>query len=169
MSILHKQALKLVYSNFSYWIISGILFSSLLVFLLSAREFLFFEPYFVFHLPVDWIPHFILIIIVAGLISLVTSLAIYQIRIIKANSRKTGTGIAGSIIGVGAGVCTSCGPIGFSIITTFGVAGATTLSFLYDYEIPIRLLAIGILIATYFMMIKGISGECKTSIRNKKA
>ena len=165
---MHKQALKLVYSNFSYWIISGIIFSSLLVFLLSAREFLFFEPYLVFHLPVEWIPHFVLIIIVAGLISLVTSLAIYQIRIIKASSRKTGTGIVGSIIGVGAGVCTSCGPIGFSIITTFGVAGATTLSFLYDYEIPIRVVAIGILIVTYFMMVKGISRECKINIDNNK-
>lgn len=158
---MHKQALKLVYSSVSYWIISGAVFACLLIVLLAAREFLFFEPFLIFHLPTEWIPHFVLIIAVAGLIGLVTSLAIYQIRIIKQNARKTGAGIVGSIIGIGAGVCTSCGPVGFSVITTFGVAGVTTLSFLYDYEIPIRLVAIGILVGTYFLMIRGISKECK--------
>ena len=58
----------------------------------------------------------------------------------------------------------SCGPIGVSIMTTFGIAGASTLSFLYDYEIPIRLVAIAILSVTYIMMIKGISRECKLSL-----
>ena len=164
---MHKQALKLVYSGITYWIISGIIFVCLLLFLLSAREFLFFEPFWAFHVPSDWIPQFVLILIVAGLISLVTSLAAYQIRMLKANSKKTGTGVIGSIIGIGAGVCTSCGPIGFSIITTFGVAGATTLSFLYEYEIPIRLAAIAILVATYFMLIKGITKDCKININKE--
>jgi len=162
---LHKQALKLVYSNPSYWIISASIFTALLVFLLSTREFLFFEPYLVFHLPIDWIPSFVLIIIVSGLIALVTSLAVFQLRIIKTNSRKTGTGVIGSIIGLGAGICTSCGPIGFGVISAFGVAGATTLSFLFDYEIPIRLVATGILIGTYFMMIKTITKECKIKMK----
>ncbi len=162
---LHKQALKLVYSNPSYWIISASIFTALLVFLLSAREFLFFEPYLVFHLPIDWIPSFVLIVIVSGLIALVTSLAVFQLRIIKTNSRKTGTGVIGSIIGLGAGICTSCGPIGLGVISAFGVAGATTLSFLFDYEIPIRLVATGILIGTYFMMIKHITKECKIKMK----
>ncbi|NOJ31933.1 MAG: hypothetical protein DA329_07350 [Candidatus Nitrosocosmicus sp.] len=135
--------------------------------MLSAREFLYFEPFWVFQLPIDWIPSFALIIVVAGLTSIVTSLAIYQVRMLKANSQKSGVGLVGSVFGVGAGVCTSCGPIGFSIITTFGVAGASTLSFLYDYEIPIRLGAIAILGATYFIMIKGITRECKLSINKK--
>jgi len=165
---LHKQTLKLVYSNISSWIISGSLFSVLLVFLLSAREFLFFEPYFVFQLPLDWIPSFILIIIVSVLIALVTSLAVFQIRAIKASSSKTGTGVIGSLIGVGAGVCTSCGPIGFSIISTLGVAGATSLSFLTEYEIPIRLAGIAILSGTYLVMIKGIAKGCKIDIKKNK-
>ncbi|KEQ55740.1 hypothetical protein AAA799N04_01877, partial [Marine Group I thaumarchaeote SCGC AAA799-N04] len=120
---MHKQTLKLVYSNISSWIISISLFSVLFVFMLYAREFLFFEPFFAFQLPVEWIPSFVLIIIVSGLIALVTSLAVFQMRTIKSNSRKTGTGIVGSAIGVGAGVCSSCGQIGFVIISTFGVAG----------------------------------------------
>ncbi|KAF6246241.1 hypothetical protein C6990_10190 [Nitrosopumilus sp. b3] len=164
--ILHKQTLKLVYSDISSWIISASLFSILFIFMLSARDFLFFEPFFAFQLPVDWILSFVLIIIVSGLVALVTSLAVFQMRTIKANSKKTGTGIVGSVIGVGAGICTSCGQIGFTIISTFGVAGATSLSFLTEYEIPIRLLAIAILSGTYFVMIKGITKGCKVNLNN---
>lgn len=164
---MHKKTIKLVYSNISSWIISGSLFTVLFVFMLYAREFLFFEPFFVFQLPVDWILSFILIIIVSGLIALVTSLAVFQMRTVKANSKKTGTGVVGSVIGVGAGVCSSCGQIGFAIISTFGVAGATSLSFLTVYEIPIRLLAIAILSGTYFVMIKGITKGCKVNLNDR--
>jgi len=158
---LHKQSLKLVYSNISSWIISASLFSVIFIFMLYAREFLFFEPFFAFQLPMDWILSFVLIIVVSGLIALVTSLAVFQMRVMKGTSKKTGTGMVGSAIGLGAGVCSSCGQIGFAIISTFGVAGATSLSFLTVYEIPIRLLAIAILSGTYFVMIKGITKGCK--------
>jgi hypothetical protein len=159
--LLHKQALKLVFSNPAYLIISGSIFTALFVLLLAAREFLFFEPYFVFQLPQEWIPSFILIIIISALIGLVTSMGIFQLRTLRANTKKMGTGFIGSLVGVGAGVCSSCGPVGFAVMSTFGVAGVSALSFLYDYEIPIRLAAIGILSATYFLMVKAISIECK--------
>lgn len=165
---MHKQTLKLVYSNISSWIISGSLFSVLFVFMLYARELLFFEPFFAFHLPTDSILSFVLITIVSGFIALVTSLAVFQMRTIKSNSKKTGSGIVGSVIGLGAGVCSSCGQIGFVIISTFGVAGATSLSFLTTYEIPIRLLAIAILSATYFVMIKGIAKGCKVNLNTSQ-
>ena len=164
---MHKETIKLVYSNISSWIISGSLFTVLFVFMLYAREFLFFEPFFAFQLPVDWVLSFVLIIIVSGLIALVTSLAVYQMRTVKVNSKKTGTGIVGSVIGVGAGVCSSCGQIGFAIISTLGVAGATSLSFLTVYEIPIRLLSIAILSGTYFVMVKGITKGCKVNLNNE--
>jgi len=166
---MHKQSLKLVFSNISSWVISGSLFAVLFVFMLYAREFLFFEPFFAFQLPVDWILSFVLIVIVSGLIALVTSLAVFQMRTVKANSKKTGTGIIGSVIGMGAGVCSSCGQIGFAIISTLGVAGATSLSFLTEYEIPIRLLAIAILFGTYHIMIKGITKGCNVNLNNVKS
>jgi len=162
---LHKESLKLVYSNVSSWIISGSLFSVLLIFMLYAREFLFFEPYFTFHLPMDWLASFILIILTSGLIAIVSSIAVFQLRTIKAKPR-TGTGVIGSLIGVSAGICTSCGQIGFTIISTLGVAGATTLSFLTVYEIPIRIVAIAMLSVTYFFMIKGIVKGCEIRIDN---
>lgn len=149
------------------WIISCSLFGVLLMFLSYAREFLFFEPYFVFYVTSYDIPSFVLIIITSGLIALVTSIAVFQIRIMKTNSKKTGTGVIGSVIGMGAGICTSCGQIGFTIISTFGVAGATSLSFLTEYEIPLRLVAIAILSGTYFLMIKGMARECRIRVDEK--
>lgn len=163
---MHKQILKLVYSNISSWMISVSLFSILFIFMLYAREFLFFEPYFIFHLPSDEILSFSLIFAVSGLVSLVTSLSVFQMRTVKFNSGKTGTGITGSVIGVGAGICSSCGQIGFSIISILGVTGAASLSFLTVYEIPIRLTAIVILSGTYFGMIKGLSKECTVNLKN---
>jgi hypothetical protein len=65
-----------------------------------------------------------------------------------------GTGLLGSVVGAGAGICTSCGPIGFAVLSIFGATAATTLSFLTIHEIPIRIVAIAILTGTYFLMVK---------------
>ena len=126
----------------------------MLVFLLHTRELLFFEPFFVFNVPQDSNLSFGLIIITAGLIALVISMATYKIKTVGASSKKMGTGILGSVIGAGAGVCTACGPVGFAFLSTFGATTATTLSFLTIHEIPIRIVAIAILIGTYFLMVK---------------
>ena len=121
----------------------------------------------IFYITAGDVPSFVLIIVTSGLIALVTSLAIFQIRIIKTTSRKTGTGVIGSVIGIGAGVCTSCGQIGFIIISTFGVAGATSLSFLTEYEIPLRIVAIVILSGTYLLMVRGMAKKCSIQVNQE--
>ena len=84
---------------------------------------------------------------------------IYRVKLIN-DTRKIGSSIFGTILGVSAGAC-SCGPIAFSIITTFGTAGSVASSFLTIYEIPIRLASIGILILVIFVTTKSLSHECK--------
>jgi hypothetical protein len=71
-----------------------------------------------------------------------------------------GGGVIGSIIGAVAGAC-SCGPVGFAIISTFGSVGATATAFLTNYEVPIRIIAIGILTVTYFTTVRSLKVECK--------
>jgi len=66
----------------------------------------------------------------------------------------------GTIIGASAGIC-SCGPIGFSIISTFGTVAGTATAFLTDYEIPLRLGSIGLLCIVYYTTSRSISMECK--------
>lgn len=84
---------------------------------------------------------------------------IFRVKLIS-DTKKIGGSIAGTIVGASAGAC-SCGPIGFSIITTFGTAGSVASSFLTNYEIPIRLISIGILVLVFFTTIKSLSLECK--------
>jgi len=150
---LHKESLKLVFSNPLYLILAGVIFSGMLVLLLHTKELLFFEPFFIFYLPQDSTLSFGLIIITAGLMALVISMATYRIKTIGA-STKMRSSLLGSVLGAGAGVCTACGPVGFVLLSTFGTTTATTLSFLSVHEIPIRIVAIAILIGAYFLMVK---------------
>ena len=87
------------------------------------------------------------------------SMNVYRVKLIK-ETKKIGSSIIGTIIGASAGAC-SCGPIAFSIITTFGTAGSIASSFLTVYEVPIRLTSIGILVIVIFVTTKSLSRECK--------
>ena len=75
--------------------------------------------------------------------AIVIPMNIYRIRTLQKSRSKIGGSIVGSIIGVSAGIC-SCGPIGFSIISTFGAVAGTATAFLTNYEIPLRLISLGI-------------------------
>ena len=84
---------------------------------------------------------------------------IFRIRQIK-KTNKIGVSLFGTIIGASAGAC-SCGPIGFSIITTFGTTGGIATAFLDMYEIPLRVISIGILIVVFFTSLKSLKNECE--------
>jgi len=67
--------------------------------------------------------------------------------------------VFGSFIGSVAGAC-SCGPVGFTVITTFGSVGVTALTFLTNFELPIRIGAIALLAFTYYTTVKSLKIEC---------
>ena len=154
------QTIKLVYSNFKYTLLASIIFVSMMIGLLILSEYIFLEPYVVAHLPSGSELGFVLIVILSALSALVIPMNIFRINVLKSSKQKMGGGIFGSIIGTAAGAC-SCGPIGFAVISTFGSVGATATAFLTNYEIPIRLIAIAILLVTYFTTIKSLKVECK--------
>ena len=154
------QTIKLVFSNIRYVILSFVIFIPMLIGLLIISEYIFLEPYVVSHLPSGTEFGFVLIVILTALSALVIPMNIFRINLLKTAKRKMSGGIFGSIIGAAAGAC-SCGPIGFAVISTFGSVGATATAFLTNYEIPIRLVAIGILAVTYFTTVKSLKIECK--------
>ena len=142
------QTIKLVFSNIRYIVLAGIIFVGLLVPLSIVSEYIFLEPYVIAYVPVDGLLGFILIVMVSFLSGLVLSMNVYRIKNFRhLPKRKMGGGIFGSIVGAIAGAC-SCGPIGFAVISTFGAAGGVATAFLTNYEIPIRLASIGILLFT---------------------
>ncbi len=157
---MHKEALHLVFSNKLYLALSVSIFGVLLVSLSIISEFIFFTPVLLFYVPVYEIADFSLIVIVAALSGVVISLSIYRIRMLGSSVRRSGTGFLGSIIGASAGAC-SCGSIGFAVVSAFGAAGGTLTAFLTNYEIPLRLISIAILVYAYYISVKGITTKCK--------
>ncbi len=157
------QAIKLVFSNFKYLLLTSAIFLSMLFGLLILSEYIFLEPYVVGHIPSGSEIGFILIVVLSALSALVIPMNIFRINILKSSKQKIGGGLFGSIIGAAAGAC-SCGPVGFAIISTFGSVGATATAFLTNYETPIRLVAIAILVITYFTTVKSLKIECKLNL-----
>ena len=103
---------------------------------------------------------FVLIVIVSGLAALVLPMNVYRIKNLRSSKKKMSGGLFGSFVGAAAGAC-SCGPIGFAVISTFGSVGGIATSFLTNYEIPIRIAAIGLLVFTYYTTIRSLKVECK--------
>ena len=123
-------------------------------------EFLFIEPFIIFHIIEDRTTSFVLLVSISLMSAIVIPMNVYRIRTLQTNTTKIGGGIVGSIIGASAGIC-SCGPIGFSIISTFGTVAGTATAFLTNYEIPLRLVSLGLLCLVYYTTAKSISIECK--------
>jgi len=123
-------------------------------------EFLFIEPFIIFHVIEDRIVSFALIASISLMSAIVIPMNIYRIRTLQNNMTKISGSVLGSIIGASAGIC-SCGPIGFSIISTFGTVAGTATAFLTNYEIPLRLVSLGLLCLVYYTTIRSISVECK--------
>jgi len=156
-----EQMIKLVFSNYRYIILATAIFVGMLIPLSIISEFIFLEPYVITYIPSDQALSFFLIVVLSALAGLVLSMNVYRINAFRNSpKKKMGGGIFGSIIGAAAGAC-SCGPIGFAVISTFGAAGGVATAFLSNYEIPIRLAAIGILALTYYTTTKSLAVECK--------
>lgn len=136
------------------------IFITMLFGLLVLSEYIFLEPYIIGHIAPGMELGFALIVILTTLSAVVIPMNIYRINILKKSKRKVTGSVFGSFIGSVAGIC-SCGPIGFAVFSTFGSVGATGLAFLTNYELPIRIVAIALLIVTYFTTIKSLEIECK--------
>ena len=156
------STVSIVFSNFRYVGLAIVIFVPMVLGLLIISEYVFLEPYVVSHIPKGTEFGFSLIVILSGLSALVIPMNVYRINILKTSKKKMGSGVFGSIVGAAAGAC-SCGPIGFAVISTFGSVGATASAFLTNFEIPIRLAAIALLIFTYYTTTKSLKIECKIS------
>ena len=131
----------------------------MLIGLLVISEYVFLDPYIIGHIPQGTELGLVLIVILSILSALVIPMNIYRINILKKSRGKMSGSVFSSFIGSVAGAC-SCGPIGFAVISTFGSVGATALSFLTNFELPIRVGAIGLLVFTYYTTVKSLKIEC---------
>ena len=126
----------LVFSDPRYVVVAAAIFVGMTIPLLIISEYVFLEPYVVAHLPGGTELGFVLILALSTLSGLVISMNIYRIHLLR-------------------------GPAGFAIISTFGSLGASASAFLTNYEIPIRLAAIGILGVSWWTTSRSLRSECQ--------
>ena len=153
------SVIKLVFSNYRYVVLSGIIFTAMFIPLSILSEYIFLEPYVVMYVAYDDVFRFSLVVIVSILSGLVLSMNVYRIKSLRNSRKKMSGGVLGSILGASAGAC-GCGPIGFAIISTLGSIGGIATAFLTNYEFPIRIASIAILILVYYTTSKSILTEC---------
>lgn len=148
-------ALKLVFSNKMYIAISIPIAILMFILLSYISEFIFFEPYFIIHVPTAYAASFISIIIISILSAIVITMNIFKLKAFRGV-----TGMTGSVIGVGAGAC-GCGPVGFSLISLLGTAGGTATAFLSNFELPLRFVSIAILLYAYYTTARSFRNNCR--------
>lgn len=125
-------------------------------------QLLFFSPFlnFYYPLPGDAIPGFILSIVTSALMGIIVAMNMYIIRDSRRGVNKSSL-FSGSFLGTASSMCASCSSVGFYLVTTFGAAGVATSSFLSNYQIPLRLIAIGFLIWAYYSAHRKITRSCR--------
>jgi hypothetical protein len=154
-------ALKLVYlSNPVLYIgISVIVFSTFWIIFNIFDQLLFFSPILYFYIPDDAQIGFVITNTSAALLGIVVSMNIYVIRTSKLRINRSSL-FTGSLLGIMSSACASCSSIGFLIISTFGGAGIIATGFLTNYQIPLRILSIAIMIWALYIVYNKITKSC---------
>lgn len=152
------RSFRMVFSNKAYVALAAAIAGSFWIVLATFDQLLFFSPVVVFYLPSDATITFTLSNIMAGTAGIVVSMNVYVLR----HSRlKLGTSLfSGSAAGVVSSACAGCSSFGFLLVTTFGGAGAAASTFLSVYQVPLRLISIGLLLWSYYSVHNRLTKSC---------
>lgn len=125
-------------------------------------EFYFISPYFAVYIDPSRLPVLLLDIAISVLSGLVLTLSIYEIREypdLKGSYRKTGVaGILGALV-AGACPCYYLIPLLAALGGAGGLLGALGLLF-FNYQIPIKLGSLGLLVFTSYTLERGLTAAC---------
>jgi len=158
MTELHKQALKMVFSNPRYLVLSIVIFVGMLLPLSMLQQYFFLEPNLTFYVGYTELFSFSLIVIISALTALVLSMGIFAVHLLRTRARKISPGVTGSVIGAATGAC-GCISMNLAIIPML-VPIAGVIAAIEIYAIPLRLISIAILGFSYYITVRGISSEC---------
>ena len=153
-------AFKIVYGSnpIIYIGLSVLVFVLFWIFFNVFDELLYFTPIFYFYIPDDAIVGFILSTASAILLGVVIPMNIYLLR--NSSIKLDKSLISSSFLTLITSVCASCSSIGFLIISTFGSAGIIATAFLTNYQIPLRLVSLGILVLALYTVCRRIVNSC---------
>ena len=149
---------KQVFHNKFYIFLASLIFTLFWIVFSVLGELLFFTPVFVFHLPSDAIPIFVLSNVISALMGIVLSMNVYVLKNTRVKMNKSS--FIGSSVGMAAGGCASCSSLGFILLTSFGTAGVAASTFLSVYQIPLLIGSIGILLWSYYSIHNKLTKSC---------
>jgi hypothetical protein len=161
-------SIKMVFtSNWVYIALAAAVSSIFWIIFSVFDQLLFFSPVFVFYLPDDAITGFILFTITSILLGVVVSMNVYVLR--HSSLRISVTSFfSGSALGVLSSTCASCSSIGFLLVSTFGGVGVTASAFLSNYQIPLRILSIALLVWALYSISNKLNISCTISNKQKE-
>jgi hypothetical protein len=151
-------AFKVTFSKPTYIAIAGAVFTVFWVVFNSFDQLLFFLPIITFYLPDDAIVGFILTNITSILMGILVAMNVYVIRNSKIKLDKSL--LSGSILGIASSACASCSSIGFLVISTFGGFGVVATDLLTNYQTPLRIASICILVWALYSVHNRITKSC---------
>ncbi|HEX5976363.1 MAG TPA: hypothetical protein VFY68_03750 [Nitrososphaeraceae archaeon] len=155
-------SLKLVFSHWAYITLAGTIAAIFWIIFNVFEQLLFFYPIIVFYLPEDAILGFILSSTTASILGMVVSMNIYVLRHSRDIKLMNATSFfSGSSIGILSSTCASCTSLSFLLASTLGGTGLTLSTILSNYQTPLRILSIMLLIwASYSVSIR-LNKGCK--------
>jgi len=156
---------KMVFSNWRYSLIAGGITSIFWIVFNDFDQLLFFSPIVVFYLPNDALVGFILSNITSILLGIVVSMNVYVLRHSKLKMSLTSF-FSGSTVSVLSSTCASCSSLGFLLVSTLGGAGIAVSTFLSNYQTPLRVLAIVLLIWAFYSISNKLTQNCQINYRS---
>lgn len=151
-------AFKMVFRRRLYIGLAAAVFVTFWIVFNVFDQLLFFSPVVTFYLPDDAITGFILTNTTSVLMGILVAMNVYVIRNSKLKLDKSL--FSGSVLGIASSTCASCSSIGFLVISTFGGFGIIATDFLTNYQTPLRIVSIGILLWALYSVLNRITMPC---------
>ena len=151
-------AFRMIFRNPFYIAIAAGVFVAFWILFNVFDQLLFFSPVVTFYLPDDAITGFIITNITSALMGVLVAMNVYVIRNTKVKLDKSL--FSGSILGIASITCASCSSIGSLLISTFGGFGIVATDLLTNYQTPLRLVSIAILLWALYSIHMKITKPC---------
>ena len=156
-------SIKLVFSHWAYIAVAGTIAAIFWIVFSVFEQLLFFSPIVVFYLPEDAITGFILSNVTAILLGIVVSMNVYVLWHSRGLKSNAASFFSGSSISVISSTCASCSSLGFLIVSALGGAGITISTFLSNYQTPLRIISIALLLWAYYSLSIGLTRNCNVA------
>jgi len=164
-------SIKIVFNSWIYIAVAGAVAAIFWIIFNIFDQLLFFSPVFVFYLPQDAFIGFILSNITAILLGIVVSMNIFVLKHSDRSRISLTSFFSGSTISVLSSTCASCSSLGFLLVSTFGGVGVTASTILSNYQIPLRIISIALLIWAFYSICSKLTKSCSIDYKtdnNKK-